>query len=353
MVSVAWMRRGMTALALLAASVCMGGATVYPDGRPVATLRYEAEDQGVVLPYGHGPGDCDKYGARDVWVFEHQGRYYMHYDAAGETGWLTALATSKDLVHWEKKGPVLALGKPGEEDSASASYGTTYFDGHTWHMFYLGTPHVSPAPDRVPSFPYLTMKARAASPLGPWIKEPNVVPFRPVAGTYYSSTASPGQIIRNGDEYLQFFSASVHGPTRRTLSIARATSLEGAWTVDAEPMFPLSEQVENSSLYFEKSNGTWFLFTNHIGLDKDGEYTDAIWVYWTKDLNHWNEADKAVVLDGKNSKWSKRCIGLPSVLRHGNRLAIFYDAPGGDGVSHMRRSIGLAWMKLPLRVPVK
>ena len=44
---------------------------------------------------------------------------------------------------------------------------------------------------------------------------------------------------------------------------------------------------------------TWFLFTNHIGLD-GGEYTDAVWVYWSKDLNKWDAKNKAVVLDGKN-----------------------------------------------------
>jgi predicted GH43/DUF377 family glycosyl hydrolase len=275
----------------------------------------------------------------------------MHYDAAGETGWLTALATSSDLIHWTKKGAVMKLGAPSSEDSASASYGTTYFDGGTWHMFYMGTPHASPPPDRIPEFPYLTMKARSNSPTGPWEKEPQVVPFQPKPGTYYSDTASPGQIVRVGNEFLQFFSAGTAQPATRTLSIARTTDMDGAWKVDSAPILPPREQIENSSLYFERSNRTWFLFTNHVGLDKDGEYTDAIWVYWTKDLNHWNSANKATVLDGKNSKWSKRCIGLPSVVPFGKKLAIFYDAPGGSNVSHMRRSIGLAWLKLPLRPP--
>ena len=341
------------ALIFLAAGTSLSGGAVYPDGRAVATLRYDAQDQGIVLAYGHGPHGCDKYGARDVWVFADNGRYYMHYDAAGKTGWLTALATSTDLIHWKNKGTVLALGKPGEDDSASASYGTTYFDGSTWHMFYMGTPHTTPPPNRIPYFPYLTMKARSSSPTGPWEKEPGVVPFRPQAGTYYSTTASPGQIIRDGNQYLQFFSASTNHPVLRTLSIARANDLEGAWTVDPAPILPQSEQIENASLYLEQSSNTWFLFTNHVGLDQDGEHTDAIWVYWTRDLNHWNAADKAVVLDGKNSKWSRRCIGLPSVLRYGNRLAIFYDAPGGDKVSHMRRSIGLAWLNLPLVPPAE
>jgi hypothetical protein len=34
-----------------------------------------------------------------------------------------------------------------------------------------------------------------------------------------------------------------------------------------------------------------------------------------------------------------------------NRLAIFYDAPGDNSISHMGRSVGLAWLKLPLSPP--
>ncbi len=329
------------------------GQSPYPDGRPAASLRMDAQDHGVVLRHGGGPEDCDSLGARDVWVYEADGTYYMHYDAAGPTGWLASLAVSQDGLNWTKRGPILSLGAPGEEDSKSASYGTTFFDGNTWHMFYLGTPNTSPPPARVPSFPYLTMKAKGAGPGGPWIKQKNVIPFRPEPGTYYSDIASPGQVLRYQDGYLQFFSASVTKEgTKRTLGIARTKDLDGPWSIDPEPIVPLEEQIENSSLYFEASNQTWFLFTNHIGID-GGEFTDAIWVYWSKDLEHWRVEDKAVVLDGKNCRWSTKCIGLPSVLPVGERLAIYYDAPGGTSTSHMGRDIGLAWLDLPLRIPTK
>ena len=307
----------------------------------------EAKDQGVVLKHGDGPGQCDKLGARDVWVYEAEGNYYKHYDGAGLKGWLCCLATSTNLVDWTKKGPVLDFGKPGEDDSASASYGVTYLDGKTWHMFYLGTPHVTPAPDLIPSFPYLTMKATSAGPAGPWVKQKDVVPFRTKPGTYYQDTASPGQVIRRGSEYLMFFSASM----KRTIGIARTRTLDGPWTSDAAPIVPPEEQIENSSLYFEPATQTWFLFTNHIGTDGVDEYTDAVWVYWTKDLDQWRVADKAVVLDGKNCSWSRKCIGLPSVVKVGNRLAVVYDAPGGDSKSHMNRDVGLAWLELPLTPP--
>lgn len=318
----------------------------YPDNRPAASYRLDARDQGVVFRHGTGPRQCDSLGARDVWVFENKGTYYMHYDGAGPKGWLCCLATSKDLVNWVPKGPVLDFGAKNEDDCASASYGVTYLDGKTWHMFYLGTPHTSPAPDLIPAFPYLTMKAKSTSPEGPWIKQKDVTPFRCQPGTYYQETASPGHIIKQGDEYLMFFSASM----KRTISIARTRNLDGPWTLDPAPIVSPEEQVENSSLYFEQANKTWFLFTNHIGLE-GFEYTDAIWVYWTKDLNKWNAADKAIVMDGKNCTWSRKCIGLPSVVKVSNRLAIIYDAPGGDSKSHMKRDVGLAWLDLPISLP--
>ncbi len=351
----------LTALLLNGSRVWAAGTSnsnevpVYPDGRPTATFRMDAKDQGVVLKHGDGPGQCDLLGARDVWVFEDGGTFFMHYDGAGPKGWLACLATSTDLVHWTKKGPVLDFGKPGEPDSASASYGVTYHEGDTWHMFYLGTPHVSPAPDLIPSFPYLTMKARSSSPGGPWIKQRDVVPFRCEPKTYYDVTASPGQIIKQGDEYLMFFSAAANDKrgTHRTISIARTKDLNGAWRIDPDPIVSPAEQIENTSLYFEPANQTWFLFTDHIGL-QGSEYTDAVWVYWTKDLDKWNAMDKAVVLDGRNCSWSKTIIGLPTVLKAGSRLAIFYDGredPKDKG--HMRRNVGLAWLDLPLIPPAK
>lgn len=323
----------------------------YNDSRPVCKYRMDATDLGVVLHYGDGPDSCDISGARDLWIFKaNDSTFCMHYDAAGPKGWLAALATSKDLVNWEKKEAVLQLGKKNEPDSKSASYGTTYFDGKKWHMFYLGTPNVTPAPDFIPAFPYLNMKAESNSPFGPWIKKRNIVPFKPKENTFYSSTSSPGFIVKDKDEYMMFFSAADF-TIKRTICIARTKNLDAAWKIDSLPILPPEEQIENTSLYFEEENQTWFLFTNHIGFDKDGEYTDAVWVYWSKYLNKWNPEHKAVVLDGQNCKWSHRCIGLPSVIKYKNRLAVFYDAPGDNSVSHMRRSIGLAFMNRPLNPP--
>lgn len=291
-----------------------------------------------------------------MWVWADGSTDYMHYDGAGTNGWLACLATSRDLVHWAKKGPILPLGPTGQDDSASASYGVTFFDCRRWHLFYLGTPHTTPAPDDIPAFPYLTLKATAPAAAGPWTKQPAVIPFRPKPGTYYSATASPGCIQAQAGGYLMFFSASTANPILRTLGIARTRDLDAPWQIDPQPIVPATEQIKNTSLYYEPKGRLWWLFTNHVGLRDGLEYTDAIWVYWTQNLNHWEAGNKAVVLDGRNCSWSRHIIGLPSVVKVGERLAVFYDGNGSEkmpaGVkSHMNRDVGLAWLDLPLVAP--
>ncbi len=322
--------------------------TRYPDGRPAAELRLPATDQGAILRHGDGPGGCDALCAREAMIFEEDGVYHLFYDGASAEGWRACLAVSTDLVNWDKQGPILDLGDPGEMDSAAAISPWVYREGDEWHMFYVGTPNPG---NGVPGFPYLTFKARSKALAGPWRKQKDVVPFRPAPGSYYSVTASAGHIVKDQGVYLQFLSSTTD-EGKRTLGLARTRDLDGVWAVDPEPILPVEEQIENSSLYFEPTCRQWFLFTNHVGLEEGTpEYTDAIWVYWSADLYKWKPENKAVVLDGANCTWSKRCLGLPTVLPVGPRLALFYDAPGGDSISHLHRDLGLAWLDLPLRTP--
>lgn len=323
----------------------------YMDGRPTASKRVVCTDEGVVLKHGDGPDSCDTYGAREAIVNKDGGKYYLFYDGAGHDGWRACLAESDDIKNWTKKGAILKLGDPGKSDSKSASAPWVIKSGGVWHMFYLGTPHTSPAPDRIPAFPYLTMKAQSKSLEGPWVKQYDVQPFPVDTTSFYTVTSSPGFIVKQNGEYLQFFSGAklVNGETKRTLGLARTKDLDSQWKIDTEPLFPPTEQVENSSIYYDKKSKTWYLFTNHIGITKEnGEYTDAIWVYWSKDIYHWKEEDKAIVLDKQNSTRAKGAIGMPSVIKVGKRLALLYDGAQGNSTSHMRRDIGLAWIALPM-----
>ena len=89
------------------------------------------------------------------------------------------------------------------------------------------------------------------------------------------------------------------------------------------------------------------MFLNHIRM-MPVPHTDATYVFWTKDPNKWNDRDHAVVLDGRNCSWSKTIIGMATVTKVGNRLALFYDGQFSNVHHHMGRDIGLAWLDLPL-----
>jgi predicted GH43/DUF377 family glycosyl hydrolase len=352
------MKRGKSILALLVPFICCAGslklhAQQYIDGRPAASLRLQCSDEGVVLRHGNGTDSCDTFGAREAIVNKVDNKYYLFYDGAGKDGWKACLAESDDLKNWNKKGAILALGDSGKSDSKSASAPWVIKSDGVWHMFYLGTPHTSPAPDRIPAFPYLTMKAQAKSIEGPWVKQYDVTPFADKANSFYTVTSSPGFIVKVNGEFLQFFSGASEDAngTKRTLGLARTKNLNGSWDIDPKPLFPPTEQVENSSVFFDEATKTWYLFTNHIGITKEnGEFTDAIWVYWTKDIYHWNKKNKAIVLDKSNCTWAKGAIGMPTVIKVGNRLAMLYDGVEGTSTSHMGRDIGLAWIQLPLKI---
>jgi predicted GH43/DUF377 family glycosyl hydrolase len=328
-------------------------ASKYVDGRPAASLRLAVDDHGVVLPYATGPDQCDYLGARDMWVFEAEGEYHLFYDGCGPEGWRCCHAVSGNLVDWKTRGPILDLGAPGRPDSAYAGYGATFHEHGVWHFFYVGCRQTSPAPARVPAMPYLNLKAESASPYGPWQKRYDLTPFEAKPGTYYADTCNPGHIAKVGAAYIMFFSAAafVDGKVKRTLGLARTRDLDEQWQPDEHPIVPLDEQIENAAVHYDEESRTWFVFTNHVGIGQEGEYRDAVWVYWTQDLNAWDPANKAVVVDGKNCSWSKRSIGMAAVARVGDRLGVIYDAPGGESIDNMRNSIALAWVDLPLRPP--
>ena len=324
------------------------------DNRPQARLRLDAHDHGMVLRHGDGPEGCDRDVAREAIIFQEDGVYHLFYDGGGgPNGWRVCLATSRDLLHWEKHGPIMDLGEPGEMDSAAVVSPWVIQSGGRWHMFYIGTPNLY---ENVPTFPYLTFKAYSHSLGGPWTKQKGLIPFKTEENTYHSITASAGHIVQVGDEFRMFFSCTTSRPGHdcvlRTIGIARTHDLDSTWTLDPQPALPVDEQIENTSLYYEPANGLWFLFTNHITL-QDYEYTDAVWVYWTNDLDHWDPENKAVVLDQHNCTWAKTSIGMPSVIQVGERLALLYDACPGTEMSNWHRDIGLAWLNLPLVPPAR
>jgi hypothetical protein len=246
---------------------------------------------------------------------------------------------------------VLQLGPPGSRWSASASSPwLRRRDDGGWAMYYLGTPTATPPPASIPSGRYTTNLAVAASHIGPWDQLEVPVPFSPQPGTWYSSTASPGPVLRPaaGGPYVMYFSGS--SSAGRSIGLTTTTDLLGTWTVDPAPLLPRSEELENAAVFRDEQTSLWWLLANHIHRTASGgPYTNAVWGYWSVSPTAFAASRRTVVLDAAVCRWT-RVIGMPSVTRLSSRqLALFYDGRGDHQPGHMRRDIALALLQMPLR----
>ncbi len=353
-------------------------------------MRYLANvtDKGIVLSpdkEGQPMHRWDGGGMREAILTAVDGRYYLSYDgampgAAHTSYWNACQAVSDDLVHWEKLGTNMlssALTHPeGSEevykDFRSASSPWSFFADGKWYHFYVGADHCSP--EGIPAFLYSTMLATSDSITGSWDKqcdkpgcEKHVCFCAGAPGTWNDVTVSPGQVVENPrwaadpeneKRWLMFYSGACSGVCARSIGIARTNDLAASddfdktegnfWQKDPLPILPASDDIENTSIFYEESSGLYWLFTNHI---YDNAYTNSVWVYWTDDLERWNPANKAIVIDKTVSTWAHGAIGMPTVVKTGeNTLALLYDAAPGEDTGHLNRHIGLAEIRLPLQV---
>ena len=312
--------------------------------------RCAASDHGVVLTHGDGPGGCDVYGARDVVVWPVDGTLYMHYDGCG-AGRLAAVPGD------EHGRALLDQARPGAGARAAREPRLRE------RLVRDAVPprrHVASVLRRhAERHPAAGAGARGAvlHAEGGGVRARRAVDQAP---GHRAVLAAAGDVLRGDREsgarsssttaqFLQFFSASAGEPLQRTLGIARTTDLDGAWTIDPAPILPATEQIENAALYHEPANDTWFLFTNHV--DAATSTTDAVWVYWTTDLDGMGSGaprggarhDDVDVGEGRDrparNRQPRRTSG--ALLRR----------RAGAGRGHTGRDIGLAWLPLPLTPP--
>jgi len=342
-----------------AASIIPETPITYSDARPSASWRLPAADDGVILTHGNAPGGTDIKGARDSFIYEENGTYYMTYDGADNNYWGSNMTTSTDLVNWTSPVRKLSHGAAGASDSASAAYSTIYKDASTYYMFYLGAKVKAGQPTNTPFPPYVTKLAKSSSLTGTWTKYPNE-PIPLVNGSYREVTVSPGTIIKQGTNYYMYFSAAAEhlGKYYRGIGLAWTTNLNsGTWSVGSGAIIPIYEQVENASVFYQQEDNTWYMFVNHVGIDSSGnETTDSVWVYWSSNPFDWDANNRAVVIDSSVSNWSNdNVIGIPSVIKKDGQLKISYDGRSTlDPVNinnNIGRDIALSHVELPIVKP--
>jgi predicted GH43/DUF377 family glycosyl hydrolase len=86
--------------------------------------------------------DWESGGLYKPWLIEHEGIYFLFYNAKNhaEGGWIeqTGMATSHDLLHWERYAgnPVLPVGPEGAIDDIFASDPCVFLHRGLWWMYF-------------------------------------------------------------------------------------------------------------------------------------------------------------------------------------------------------------------------
>ncbi len=70
----------------------------------------------VLAPSGTS-GAFDRYGVDNMRICRHNGKFYCFYIGFDGKGYRTAMATSENLLHWEKKGIILDAGSENPWDT--------------------------------------------------------------------------------------------------------------------------------------------------------------------------------------------------------------------------------------------
>ena len=87
-----------------------------------------------------GAAEWEKDCIYQPWLLEYAGKFWDFYNAANGSVEQMGVATSTDLVHWERyaNNPIIRNGSTGTYDERFCSDGKVYRDGDHWVMIYFG-----------------------------------------------------------------------------------------------------------------------------------------------------------------------------------------------------------------------
>lgn len=237
--------------------------------------------------------DFDSQGVDIPFVFWHNEQFYMLYTGFDGTGYQSALAVSKDLLHWTKKGVILKR----------------KLDTDRWDRIGGAATWIIKENDDLFTLPKL----------------------RKIDGKYWMVYHSyPQTGYESGPAQIGF-----------------------AWTDDEELMdwhFPEEPAYswkggadwECGGLYkacVVQKDEVWHLFYNAKNQDNaSGAWTEQTGVAFSKDLVHWTRYENNPVLRVKKGTWYEQFVSDPYVVRDGDHWLNYFFGLGTSDVDGKRHA---------------
>ena len=286
---------------------------------------------------------------KDPSVIQFHGTFFMYYTLpprrdsrnaknAEGSGWGIGIATSKDLLHWQKAGEI-APEQPVEMDGIVAP-GARVIRGEI-HLFYQSYGHG--AKDAI---------CHATSSDGlHFTHDPSNPVYRPTQMPWSVGRAIDAEVFLDGGTGKAFLYFATRDPQmkRQLIGMAKAdlSSNFGAGTwKDVSLAGPLLQpELSWEQLCIEapsvmKHGSTYYMFYA-------GAYNNVpqqIGVASSSDGEHWTRlSDQPLLSNGAPGSWNSSESGHPGVLNTGGKTYLFYQGNDDGGKTYYISMVQILW----------
>ncbi len=316
----------VAALAATAASppICPQEESAVPD----YLKRYKLPEP--VLRPTHRDGEFDSDMVDCPWVIRYEGEWLMLYTGFDGVQYRLGLATSDDLIHWQRAGMVMDAGAEGEWDYGSAGGASLIAHDGRWYLFYCGFPETG-----YEAGPGKTGIARAPTPRGPFAKFHHAAVLLPGDGDAWDAGGIYKAVVyeRDGTFFLFYNAKDKGSPWVEQTGVATSSDLihwakyEGNPILRHGPEGAWDSRFASDPMLLE-INGVWHMF--YYGFD--GQHAcdgvalsvDGSWLHWEKSPHN------PILTPGLAGSHDDVHAHKPFVLEHGGVFYHFYCGVGDE-----------------------
>lgn len=324
---------------------------------PIEQVRTPYKLNRLLIAPSYRRGEVDSHSVDVPFVFRHEGRYRLFYICFDGVGYRTCMASSDDLLSWDREGIVHERGQPGSPTEFNVTITSVLRDvalmgcgdARLVSGRLLGVWHSYPHRGQEQGAGYIGIAW--GDGLRHWDVDP--VCLRPVDGEAWERGGLYKPcLVEHGGRYYIFYNAKqkLHWPWREQIGVAWSDDLEHWTRHEANPIIPNGEPGSPDEIFTAdpcvlRCGHVWVMF--YYGLAADHHAREL--VAFSEDLLSWRKAGEVLVDVGPEGSIDSQYAHKPGVIARDGVLYHFYGASrakGPDDVDEVgakdRRGIALA-----------
>jgi predicted GH43/DUF377 family glycosyl hydrolase len=335
---------GVSAVPLLPLQAAQAASPFSDVTDPIAPYRTPYKYNQLILGGSSVAGSFDEKSVDCPFVFSHEGRFYLAYVGFDGIGYQTGIAVSDDLIHWERKGIMLAR-DPNDpvtrfnvatasilrENNLQSAAKLLKVKGEyvcAWHAYPSAGYEEGPA----------VIGLAYSKDLITWRREAPILTAEDGADWEKGGLYKPN-IIKDGDTFYIFYNAKTDTkPWHEQTGVAMSKDLK-TWTRfkgnpilrNGAPNISPDARFASDPVVLKHGN-EWVMY--YFGLAQDGKARELLAL--GKDLTHFTKVGEVLIDVGQPGSIDDAYAHKPAIIYHKGDLYHFYCATGGKWPNDIR-----------------